>query len=167
MSRRDRLALGALALAVPLVLVTVGMDAKAKSDKEVRSQASSRAVTAPAWKLRQQLRRERLRHRAQMRKLRRELREAKTSPVYYRSPRLGAWLCIHKYEGAWNDPNAPYYGGLQMNWDFMRAYGSEFLAQYGTADNWPPGVQMYVADRAWKVRGFNPWPTTARACGLL
>ena len=25
------------------------------------------------------------------------------------------WLCIHRFEGAWNDPNAPYYGGLQMD----------------------------------------------------
>src|SRR5205807_2977134 len=29
-------------------------------------------------------------------------------------PRLKDWLCIHHYEGAWTDPNPPYYGGLQM-----------------------------------------------------
>src|SRR5688572_23539044 len=38
-------------------------------------------------------------------------------------PHLNEWLCIHKYEGAWNDPNAPYYGGLQMDMSFQRSYG--------------------------------------------
>src|SRR5947209_894047 len=28
--------------------------------------------------------------------------------------RLRAWNCIHHYEGSWTDPNAPYWGGLQM-----------------------------------------------------
>src|SRR5205085_7277998 len=28
-------------------------------------------------------------------------------------PHKAQWLCIHRYEGAWTDPNAPYYGGLQ------------------------------------------------------
>src|SRR5438105_3165592 len=23
-----------------------------------------------------------------------------------------AWLCIHRYEGAWSDGGSPYYGGL-------------------------------------------------------
>ena len=25
-----------------------------------------------------------------------------------------AWECIHRYEGAWKDGGAPYWGGLQM-----------------------------------------------------
>ncbi len=30
-------------------------------------------------------------------------------------PHKRQWLCIHHYEGSWTDPNAPYYGGLQMD----------------------------------------------------
>lgn len=81
---------------------------------------------------------------------------------------VAAFMCIHKYEGAWNDPGAPYYGGLQMDWTFMQTYGPEFLRAYGTADHWPPAVQMAVAMRAYlSGRGFYPWPTSARLCGLL
>ena len=80
---------------------------------------------------------------------------------------LREWLCIHRYEGAWNDRGAPYYGGLQMDWDFMSTYGPELLRRKGTADNWTPWEQMLVAERAWRTRGFTPWPNTARRCGLL
>ena len=83
-------------------------------------------------------------------------------------PRKAAWLCIHRYEGAWNDPNPPYYGGLQMNWSFMRTYGRHLLRKKGTADNWTPLEQMWVAERAFRSgRGFYPWPNTARHCGLI
>ena len=77
-----------------------------------------------------------------------------------------AFLCIHRYEGAWDDPNPPYYGGLQMDLGFQRAYGSEYLRTFGTADNWAPALQVATAVRAWTSRGFGPWPNTARACGL-
>jgi hypothetical protein len=83
-------------------------------------------------------------------------------------PRLKDWLCIHHYEGAWNDPNAPYYGGLQMDWSFMQAYGPELLKTKGTADHWTPLEQIWVAERAYESgRGFYPWPNTARWCGLI
>ena len=39
-------------------------------------------------------------------------------------PHKLAWLCIHRFEGAWRDPNPPYYGGLQMDVHFQRTYGS-------------------------------------------
>ena len=39
-------------------------------------------------------------------------------------PHRGAWTCIHGHEGAWNDPNSPYYGGLQMDLAFQRAWGA-------------------------------------------
>jgi hypothetical protein len=84
------------------------------------------------------------------------------------------WICIHKKEGAWNaNTGNGYYGGLQMNMGFQRFYGSEFVAKYGTADKWPPRVQMAVAQRAHdgyrgeRPRGYGPWPNTARDCGLL
>jgi hypothetical protein len=81
-------------------------------------------------------------------------------------PHYVQWMCIHRYEGAWNDPGAPYYGGLQMDWSFMRAHGWRLLQTKGTADNWTPLEQMWVAENAWRTRGFSPWPTTARYCGL-
>jgi hypothetical protein len=83
-------------------------------------------------------------------------------------PRRGAWICIHRHEGAWDDPHAPYYGGLQMDIHFQRLYGPELLRRKGTADNWSPLEQMWVAERAYRSgRGFYPWPNTARACGLI
>jgi hypothetical protein len=77
--------------------------------------------------------------------------------------------CIHRYEGAWNaNTGNGYYGGLQMDWGFMRTYGPEFLRAYGTADRWPPAIQVTVAMRAYlSGRGFGPWPNTARMCGLV
>jgi hypothetical protein len=82
-------------------------------------------------------------------------------------PHLSQWLCIHHYEGSWTDPNAPYYGGLQMDVEFQQTYGAELFRAKGTADHWSPLEQMWVAERAYKTRGFWPWPNTARYCGLI
>jgi len=83
-------------------------------------------------------------------------------------PHKNAWLCIHRYEGSWSDPNPPYYGGLQMDLGFQRTYGGALLSQKGTADHWTPLEQMWVAERARRAgRGFYPWPNTARYCGLI
>lgn len=83
-------------------------------------------------------------------------------------PRKRDWLCIHRYEGSWTDPNAPYYGGLQMDLEFQQTYGPELLRKKGTADNWTPLEQIWVAVRAYRSgRGFYPWPNTARYCGLI
>jgi hypothetical protein len=81
----------------------------------------------------------------------------------------GNWMCIHSHEGAWNDPNSPYYGGLQMDISFQRAYGWRLLQFKGTADHWNPMEQMWVAEHARTTggRGFYPWPLTARYCGLI
>jgi hypothetical protein len=84
-----------------------------------------------------------------------------------RPPHKDQWLCIHRYEGSWNDPAAPYYGGLQMDVGFQRTYGLDLYRSKGTADNWTPLEQMWVAERAYRTRGFWPWPNTARFCGLL
>lgn len=82
-------------------------------------------------------------------------------------PQLGAWLCIHRYEGSWTDSGAPYYGGLQMDLSFQQAYGGQLLRTKGTADHWSPLEQIWTAVRAHRTRGFTPWPNTARMCGLL
>jgi hypothetical protein len=83
-------------------------------------------------------------------------------------PHLAEWRCIHRGEGSWTDPNSPYYGGLQMDLAFQRAYGPGLLRHKGTANHWAPYEQMWVAERALKAgRGFHPWPLTALRCGLI
>jgi hypothetical protein len=88
-------------------------------------------------------------------------------------PRLHAWLCIHRHERhprqGWSTRTGNgYYGGLQMDLAFQRAYGPELLRRKGTADRWTPIEQIWVAERAYRSgRGFYPWPNTARYCGLL
>jgi hypothetical protein len=80
------------------------------------------------------------------------------------------WLCIHSREGAWNDPNPPYFGGLQMGYWFMETYGGELYRTKGTADHWTAAEQMAVADRAYHAGGhsrswlFGQWPLTAPPC---
>lgn len=93
-------------------------------------------------------------------------KEAKAQALH--PPHESAWNCIHRYEGSWTDPNSPYYGGLQMDLGFQRTYGGNLLREKGTADNWTPLEQMWVAERAFSSgRGFYPWPNTARWCGLI
>lgn len=79
-----------------------------------------------------------------------------------------AFLCIHRFEGSWDDTRNPvYHGGLQMDQLFEETYGAEFLRAWGHASNWPPFVQVAVAMRAYLAgRGFSPWPNTRRKCGL-
>jgi hypothetical protein len=91
-----------------------------------------------------------------------------------RQPDLPGWLedaflCIHRYEGAWDaDTGNGYYGGLQMDRGFMAAYGADFARRWGTADAWPRWAQLEASVRAYSSgRGFRPWPNTARLCGLL
>jgi hypothetical protein len=86
----------------------------------------------------------------------------------HRPPHRAAWSCLKRYEGRWDDPNPPYYGGLQMDISFQRRYGRDLLRRKGTADKWKPLEQMWVAERALRAgRGFHPWPNTARYCGLI
>lgn len=77
------------------------------------------------------------------------------------------YRCVHREEGAWDDSGWPYWGGLQMDLAFQRAYGREYLRRWGTADRWPVWAQLRAAERAHRVRGWHPWPNTARECGLL
>jgi hypothetical protein len=82
-------------------------------------------------------------------------------------PHRRAWVCIHSHEApTWRIANPPYYGGLQMDVGFQRAYGASYFRTEGTANRWTPAQQMLAAERAWRVRGFSPWPNTARMCGL-
>ena len=80
-----------------------------------------------------------------------------------------AFLCIHRYEAGWQaDTGNGYYGGMQMDAAFMRRYGADFVRRWGTADRWPVWAQLEASVRAYRSgRGFRPWPSTARVCGLL
>ena len=88
-------------------------------------------------------------------------------------PHSSAFHCIHRYErnpaqGWATHTGNGYYGGLQMNLSFQRAYGGYLLKKKGTANNWTPLEQIWVAERAYASgRGFYPWPNTARYCGLI
>ena len=83
-------------------------------------------------------------------------------------PHKRAWQCLQRYEGAWNDANDPYWGGLQMDRTFMRQYAPRHLLRRGWANRWAPVEQMWVGERALRAgRGFYPWPHTGRMCGLI
>lgn len=82
-------------------------------------------------------------------------------------PHMAEFLCIHRYEGAWQDSGSPFWGGLQMNYGFQSTYGATLLASKGTADHWTPLEQIWTAEKAVVSRGFYPWPNTARYCGLI
>lgn len=76
-------------------------------------------------------------------------------------------MCIHHYEGAWNSETGNgYHGGLQMDYSFETTYGPEFYRQYGHAGYWPPIDQLIAGYRAYKTRGYGPWPNTRLMCGI-
>lgn len=83
---------------------------------------------------------------------------------------MSGLMCIHSHEGSWSDPNTSgygYYGGFQMDYNFMEAYGGAFLRRWGTADRWPVWAQIQAAMNGYLARGWYPWPVSARLCGLL
>jgi hypothetical protein len=85
-----------------------------------------------------------------------------------RPPHRSSWLCIHRYEGAWNSNTGNgYYGGLQMDLGFQRRYGAWLLRMKGPAHRWTAIEQIWIAERARRVQGWYAWPSTARACGLI
>jgi hypothetical protein len=96
-----------------------------------------------------------------------------TERLAFHPPHHAGWLCIHRYEqhpaqGWATRTGNGYYGGLQMDLSFQRAYGPELLRTKGTADRWTSFEQMWVAERAYRSgRGYYPWPNTARSCGLI
>lgn len=55
-----------------------------------------------------------------------------------------------------------------MDRGFMESYGADMIQKYGGYANlWSPEDQMIVAERAYRSRGYSPWPNTARMCHLL
>ena len=54
-----------------------------------------------------------------------------------------------------------------MDVGFQQTYAPALYRAKGTADHWTPEEQMLAAGRAVEARGFSPWSSTARTCGLL
>ena len=81
-------------------------------------------------------------------------------------PHRAEWLCIHRHEGRWKDPVPPTTAACRWTWSSSPRTARELLRAKGTADHWTPLEQMWVAERAYRERGFWPWPNTARYCGL-
>ncbi len=111
-------------------------------------------------------------HSAKLTKLNAKIKSLLPQPHLVHDRLYQSFACIHRGEGAWNAIGyfhgvATYFGGLQMDLNFMKAYGPEFLAKWGTADKWPPWAQMKAAERGYASgSGFGPWPKTAPACGF-
>jgi hypothetical protein len=84
---------------------------------------------------------------------------ARLRPAHY-----NGWVCIHRLEGAWNDAGSPYFGGLQMSWNWMSAVPG------GDAGKLAPMTQMWIAERAAAKHGFSwswmqgQWPNTFPPC---
>jgi hypothetical protein len=75
-------------------------------------------------------------------------------------------LCVHHYEGSWyaNTGNG-FYGGLQFMLSTWKSSGGGRYAAYPHQAT--PHEQLHVAYALWRRAGWNPWPNTARICGLL
>lgn len=87
--------------------------------------------------------------------------------AHHPPPSLWAWLCIHRHEGPWNSSTNPIYdGGLQMNDTFQYTYGRKWRRLKGPAYNWTKWEQIWTGVRAWRTRGFGPWPNTRIPCGV-
>ena len=109
-------------------------------------------------------------------------------------PHLQLWLCIQsgirggkwdwlvhrrggvrvgKGEASWRDDGSPYWGGLQMGQWFHETYGGELYRRLGTANNWQPIQQIWVAERAFAREGYSvrwvlgQWPRTSPPCVSL
>jgi hypothetical protein len=155
-------ATGATTAASAFQGITAALGRKADAPSGSATAGLYRGHTAAHWaaRFRQRTR--------QLQNARKALKHTYSYPVYGLHPLERAFMCIHAYEGSWTDPNAPFYGGLQMDLGFQRSYGGWALRAFGTADHWPISVQLSTAIQAYEAgRGFYPWPNTARSCGLL
>lgn len=92
-----------------------------------------------------------------------QMRQEVAAGKWYQSPRAWLWRKVNAKEctGRWtcNTGNG-YYGGLQMDYSFQRTYNAAALRLWGTANNWPIAAQMKAADRAYRSRGLQPWPSS-------
>lgn len=124
-------------------------------------------------------------HRAQLHWLGRELRQTRSAIAAVRAraeaarrataaravfssfpPHHALWLCIHRGEGAWSDPNSGgngHYGGLQMHpgWGYGTSYYANNDSQY---------TQEWAAERGYAASGYSStwlngqWGQTISPC---
>jgi hypothetical protein len=99
--------------------------------------------------------------------------------------------CIKDHEAGWNKGSRytawdstlgvrqpVYAGGFQGDDSFLKTWGRRYWNYYGEprfrylgdqvwlwVNAWPKKAQIIMAWRAWRVRGWSPWPTR-RYCGL-
>lgn len=73
---------------------------------------------------------------------------------------------MHHYEGAWNaNTGNGYTGGMQFDTGTWLGNGGGVYAPEAYLAT--PHDQLVVAYHTWQARGWQPWPTTARMCGLI
>ena len=99
-------------------------------------------------------------------------RRPKPDPAPAAIAHLSLWLCVHRQERtAWNDPNPPYLGGLQLGtgW-FIPHYSSRVRHPAGTVDTWPAVEQMRFAEGAYRLEHYSrewlrgQWPPSRGVC---
>lgn len=85
-------------------------------------------------------------------------------------PHNAGWECIHSKEGSWSDPNAPYYGGLQMSESWGSSRNRARLHLGGTANNWSALQQKWLAELEYRDHHYSSawmsgqWPNTYPPC---
>jgi len=91
------------------------------------------------------------------------------------------WLCIHEGEGDWEDGGDPYWGGLQMDRNFITAYlrhfapGSDPPHGYVGPNGWSNAASQYAQETAaeygYRASGYSAawihgkWPVSSLSCG--
>lgn len=58
------------------------------------------------------------------------------------------WVCIQRYEGAWDNHGPGHYGGLQMSWDWLGLI-------HGDAGSLSQRDQELAAETGYKNAGFS------------
>lgn len=97
---------------------------------------------------------------------------APATPQPGKPPHLQMWLCVHQHEHtAWNDPNSPYLGGLQLGTDwFIPHYLARVPHPPGLVNTWTPMQQMWFAERAYRYEHYShdwlwgQWPPSQGSC---
>lgn len=85
--------------------------------------------------------------------------------------RTSSTQCVVNGEGWWttNTGNG-YYGRFQADTSFAKTYNPAAARAHGPyayAPAWSPSEQVLMGYRGWRARGYSPWPTTGRRCGLI
>lgn len=92
--------------------------------------------------------------------------------VAHRPPHYRLWLCVHAQERtAWNDPNPPYLGGLQLGTDWFIPHYMKIVAHPpGLVNTWTPLQQMWFAEGAYRREHYSrswlrgQWPPSRGVC---